>query len=82
MIFCMCVCACVCVWYFLLEGEQSLEKPSDDSSCCGACNKNHGCYEPTERTVGTLLCVKSNMLIEASEEVLFNRSYQMFMGAV
>lgn len=23
--------ACVCVWYFLLEKEQSFEKPSDDS---------------------------------------------------
>lgn len=27
----VCVCVCARVWYFLLEKEQSFEKPSDDS---------------------------------------------------
>lgn len=50
---------CTCVWYFVLEGEQKLAKPSDDSVfCSGACNKNRDCSEPAEKSVSTWLCVK------------------------
>lgn len=47
------VCVCACVWYFLLEKEQSLQKPSDDSLplCSGACNENQRCASLLRRHI-------------------------------